>query len=89
MPSLNAPSMKRKLSIPARQLSGSFSDTYRSFLAVLRFFAFGLPRFFGAGGVLSIARTASSKLPAMGGTVVSALRFFAIKSHFQAEKIAT
>jgi hypothetical protein len=27
--------------------------------------------FFGAGGVRSIARTASSKVPVMGGTVVS------------------
>ena len=36
------------------------------------FFAFGLPRFFGAGGVRSIARTASSKVPLMGGIVVSA-----------------
>jgi len=36
----------------------------------LAFFAFGRPRFFGAGGVFSIARTALSKLPEVGGTVV-------------------
>ena len=40
--------------------------------------AFGRPRFFGAGGVLSIARTASSKLPLMGGTIVSPVWRFGI-----------
>jgi hypothetical protein len=43
--------------------------THRFFAAF--FFAFGRPRFFGAGGVLSIARTASSNVPVMRGTVVS------------------
>ncbi len=47
---------------------------------LFRFFAFGLPRFFGAGGVLSIARTASLKLPVMGETVVSALTRFGTSS---------
>jgi hypothetical protein len=48
------------------------------FFAALRF-AFGRPRFFGAGGVFRSARTASSKLPVIGGTVVSACLRFATR----------
>jgi hypothetical protein len=45
-------------------------------LFVAFFFAVGLPRFLGGGGVCSSAFTASSKVPVIGGIVVSAcLRF--------------
>jgi hypothetical protein len=59
----------------------------------VRFFL-GRPRFFGGGGVFKSARTASSKLPVIGGiVVVERLRFatglleaFQL-SHYQGEPV--
>lgn len=48
----------------------------RAFLAF--FFGFGLPRFFGGGGVPRRALSAFSKPPGRGGTVVSFCLRFAI-----------